>query len=85
MISLINIAIVLTACGIETNNILILQKKKDIAIVLTACGIETPLIRFEYILYQKIAIVLTACGIETKRFSLYLKKKDCNSTYRLRY
>ena len=40
--SFCNIAIVLTACGIETLlNIMVPVQKKNIAIVLTACGIET--------------------------------------------
>ena len=35
------IAIVLTACGIETCNYIHAIKNANIAIVLTACGIET--------------------------------------------
>ena len=60
------IAIVLTACGIETIHTLIKEKEHQIAIVLTACGIETnvPLV-IHHSLPDLIAIVLTACGIET--------------------
>ena len=60
------IAIVLTACGIETGFWVVLSRATVIAIVLTACGIETEEVyraiatRLFYI-----AIVLTACGIET--------------------
>ena len=64
------IAIVLTACGIETSSSHIsMGKRLQIAIVLTACGIETCL-KFSYLdlfLFFKIAIVLTACGIETQQ------------------
>ena len=63
------IAIVLTACGIETGEIscdpLLLAR---IAIVLTACGIETHCDGVKLIkTLCKIAIVLTACGIETNQ------------------
>ena len=63
------IAIVLTACGIETAQKAMENAKKifmAIAIVLTACGIETYL-SIQYGLSNGliIAIVLTACGIET--------------------
>ena len=61
------VATVLTACGIETQNLLsIFQSLFLVATVLTACGIET----MYYIpMYSKhvliVATVLTACGIET--------------------
>ena len=60
------IAIVLTACGIETFMAFEGVDIAKIAIVLTACGIETAKQKNKkvYFLY-KIAIVLTACGIET--------------------
>ena len=59
------IAIVLTACGIETpRHSHCSTNVEQIAIVLTACGIETQSFRLPS-LHVTIAIVLTACGIET--------------------
>ena len=83
------IAIVLTACGIETFLSSHLFHFFFIAIVLTACGIETrPSLNsfFEYREFS-IAIVLTACGIETlnEKYPMNEIQLYCNSTYRLRY
>ena len=61
-----SIAIVLTACGIETVNHQHISAVIIIAIVLTACGIETLSSMGERDVGDRIAIVLTACGIETK-------------------
>ena len=84
-----NIAIVLTACGIET----LLEvnsyaySRISIAIVLTACGIETVAEYCINWMQQDIAIVLTACGIETSGLLdiPLLLQFHCNSAYRLRY
>ena len=62
------IAIVPTACGIETEVLLCpINYVFSIAIVPTACGIETfyKLASSSIICYNYIAIVPTACGIET--------------------
>ena len=61
------IAIVPTACGIETRPLkpLNLADFPLIAIVPTACGIETFLMSMTRRLELWIAIVPTACGIET--------------------
>ena len=66
-----SIAIVLTACGIETSRHRLLHLQRvlpPIAIVLTACGIETAAKAFAFFTssLRLIAIVLTACGIETQ-------------------
>ena len=62
------IAIALTACGIETVN----ANRRNlavfsccIAIALTACGIETLRCLIRLLRLATIAIALTACGIET--------------------
>ena len=85
----LQIAIVLTACGIETFIALyVASETTTIAIVLTACGIETSYKREKgAMIICAIAIVLTACGIETLLAQAYLLTyaKYCNSTYRLRY
>ena len=61
------IAIVLTACGIETCLNQIQLSELVIAIVLTACGIETHTWPSQHLYnIHLIAIVLTACGIETQ-------------------
>ena len=60
------VATVLTACGIETQRILLLKRYFLVATVLTACGIET--VSKTLVAYQScamVATVLTACGIET--------------------
>ena len=65
------IAIVLTACGIETVAVVTTPELQlCIAIVLTACGIETDAELLEYRtgISGNIAIVLTACGIETHKY-----------------
>ena len=60
------IAIVPTACGIETEVLLQYLSFVQIAIVPTACGIETNLLNvLNAVVESKIAIVPTACGIET--------------------
>ena len=64
---LITVATVLTACGIETNDMVqAITDSYSVATVLTACGIET---NNNTILCQShslaVATVLTACGIET--------------------
>ena len=81
------IAIVPTACGIET----LMQRVLKlfvllIAIVPTACGIETAHRRKLLRMELRIAIVPTACGIETIRLDSSNETFFyCNSTYRLRY
>ena len=69
------IAIVLTACGIETPYDFSIWRNdsNEIAIVLTACGIETA-DTSSALISRIIAIVLTACGIETYSCSNTLKK-----------
>ena len=73
LVSLCKVATVLTACGIETWNVIRHHLPLSIvATVLTACGIET----FWAWLVQRdlrshVATVLTACGIETFAFSYY--------------
>ena len=61
------IAIVPTACGIETSlqNCSAERLLTAIAIVPTACGIETALRYLNRTCSFVIAIVPTACGIET--------------------
>ena len=60
------IAIVPTACGIETDDKCLCLEDIRIAIVPTACGIETQITLSATLLLIAIAIVPTACGIETK-------------------
>ena len=86
------IAIVPTACGIETLQYsYFLHRSLHIAIVPTACGIETRE-REEKSMKGtsiQIAIVPTACGIETTQVTIGSQPlqflMNCNSTYRLRY
>ena len=62
------IAIVPTACGIETvcEYTKLYPRRSEIAIVPTACGIETHLRHGTPVeVFWHIAIVPTACGIET--------------------
>ena len=66
-LSILGVAIVLTACGIETPHaIKSLRFAFRVAIVLTACGIETGptqgICKHDSF---TVATVLTACGIET--------------------
>ena len=70
MLTNLHIAIVLTACGIETelrHTYLDGMLFANIAIVLTACGIETRVVE-NLRTGSTIAIVLTACGIETEEY-----------------
>ena len=86
-----DVATVLTACGIETTSLDTAGATSSmpaVATVLTACGIETVyLFRIGGLLLQSVATVLTACGIETEvpQFFILLYMDGCNSTYRLRY
>ena len=60
-----HVATVLTACGIETQQIYNIRFPEQIvATVLTACGIETE-ISTSFTQINLVATVLTACGIET--------------------
>ena len=59
------IAIVPTACGIETPFLRHVHQSRLIAIVPTACGIETLIGIIFSSSKAAIAIVPTACGIET--------------------
>ena len=59
------VATVLTACGIETTQILLIRQSFFVATVLTACGIETISFSTSPTSATKVATVLTACGIET--------------------
>ena len=84
------IAIVLTACGIETYLLRydVIGYVDPIAIVLTACGIETHRKCVSInCCFATIAIVLTACGIETIGTDTFpsIELMYCNSAYRLRY
>ena len=62
----VQVATVLTACGIETISISFIKYvvPPTVATVLTACGIETTKAIF-YVVTSLVATVLTACGIET--------------------
>ena len=61
------VATVLTACGIETNQVgFHYMCQARVATVLTACGIETLCSETKSFRNpNKVATVLTACGIET--------------------
>ena len=76
-IGVLIIAIVLTACGIETYSLDLhkMYLRLRIAIVLTACGIETVTNFFIIDSFPPIAIVLTACGIETVEGVTYIHFK----------
>ena len=82
------VATALTACGIETRLLSILNSNgSSVATALTACGIETVLTHHIIQGLYSVATALTACGIETPahQFYCHILYRRCNSAYRLRY